>query len=216
MFGVRPAGHHGDDQRLGVRPDPLGLTLQALQRPVCTWHVLRLGAMARTAVTPQMGGNALAAMEDLDRPRGGPGVHLLTDQAVLPRFGNRRLWHAARCLSTLVHGVALRCGFRHPEPTGSRRATPPGKFQQTPGHPPDASHHQRRSRTGGSGHEDRRHRALAEHRTQSRRATIGAGTTITDTAASYIGPIPSRQWRIQFTAETGVRRAGHQLLDPGA
>ncbi len=26
--------------------------------------------------------------------------------------------------------------IRHPEPTGSRRATPPGKFQQTPGHPP--------------------------------------------------------------------------------
>jgi hypothetical protein len=23
-------------------------------------------------------------------------------------------------------------------------------------------------------------------------------------------------WRIQFTAESGVRRAGHQLLDPGA
>jgi hypothetical protein len=25
--------------------------------------------------------------------------------------------------------------IRHPEPTGSRCATPPGKFQQTPGHP---------------------------------------------------------------------------------
>ena len=25
--------------------------------------------------------------------------------------------------------------IRHPEPTGSREATPPGKFQQNPGHP---------------------------------------------------------------------------------
>ena len=90
MFGVRPAGQHGDDQRLGVRPDPACLALQALGRPlgvapVCAWHVLRLGAMPRSAVAPRMGGDALAAMEHLDRARRGPGVHLLADQAVRHR-----------------------------------------------------------------------------------------------------------------------------------
>src|SRR5271169_2513787 len=38
-----------------------------------------------------------------------------------------------------LYSCPWRCSpmwIRHPEPTGSRRATPPGKFQQTPGHPP--------------------------------------------------------------------------------
>jgi hypothetical protein len=33
---------------------------------------------------------------------------------LLPGRGDRRLWHAVRCLSTLVHGVVLRCGFDTP------------------------------------------------------------------------------------------------------
>src|SRR5271166_1151145 len=33
---------------------------------------------------------------------------------LLPGFGNHRLWQAVRCLSTLVHGVALLCGFDTP------------------------------------------------------------------------------------------------------
>jgi hypothetical protein len=77
-----------------LTPDPLGLTLQALRRPlgvapVRARHMLRQSAMAGTAVTPRMGGNAFAAMEYLDRPRRGAGVHLLAEQAV---------WHRVRMM----------------------------------------------------------------------------------------------------------------------
>ena len=90
LFRMRPAGHHGDDQSFGVRPDAAGVTLQAFRRPfgitpVCTWHVLRLGAVPRSAVASGMGGYALAAMEHLNRPRRGAGVHLLANQAVRHR-----------------------------------------------------------------------------------------------------------------------------------
>ena len=59
--------------------------------PVRARHVLRQSAMALSAVAPHMGGNALAAMEYLDRPRRGAGVHLLAEQTV---------WHRVRMLST--------------------------------------------------------------------------------------------------------------------
>ena len=57
------------------------LPLQALRRPlgvapVRARHVLRQSAMALSAVAPRIGGNAFAAMEYLDRPRRGAGVHL--------------------------------------------------------------------------------------------------------------------------------------------
>jgi hypothetical protein len=48
--------------------------------------MLRQSAVAGTAVTPRMVGNAFAAMEYLDRPRRGTGVHLLAEQAVWHRI----------------------------------------------------------------------------------------------------------------------------------
>ena len=90
LFRVRPAGQHGDDQRLGVRPDAAGLALHALGRPfgitpVRARHVLGLGAVPRPAIAPGMGGDAFAAMEHLDRARRGAGVHLLADQGMRHR-----------------------------------------------------------------------------------------------------------------------------------
>ena len=87
LFGVRPAGQHGDDQALGVRSDAARLTLQALRRPfaispVCARHMVGLGAMPRSAITPGMGGDAFAAVEYLDRSRGGAGVDLFADQGM--------------------------------------------------------------------------------------------------------------------------------------
>src|SRR5215216_4508618 len=40
-----------------------------------------------------------------------------------------------------LHGVAFLSWNQHPEPTGSRRATPLLLFQQPPGHRPDESRH---------------------------------------------------------------------------
>ena len=87
---MRPADQHGDDQPLGVRSDGTGLMLQALRRPfaippVCARHVLGLGAVSWSAVTPGMGGDAFTAVEHLDRASRGTGVHLLADQRVRHR-----------------------------------------------------------------------------------------------------------------------------------
>ena len=87
---MRPTGQHGEDQRLGVRPDVACLAVQALRRPfgiapVRARHVLRQGAVPRSAVAPRMGGDAFAAVEHLDRARRGAGVHLLADQRVRHR-----------------------------------------------------------------------------------------------------------------------------------
>ncbi len=45
-------------------------------------HVFRLGAAPRSAVAPGVGGDALAAVEYLDRAGCGSGVDLLADQGV--------------------------------------------------------------------------------------------------------------------------------------
>ena len=87
---MRPAGQHSDDQPLGVRSDGTGLMPQPFRRPfaispVCARHMLGLGAVSRSAVTPRMGGDAFAAVEHLDRAGRGTGVHLLADQGVRHR-----------------------------------------------------------------------------------------------------------------------------------
>ena len=72
-------------------PMGMGLMLQPFRRPfaistVCARrHVLGLGAVPRSAVTPGMRGDAFAAVEHLDRAGRGTGVHLLTDQGVRHR-----------------------------------------------------------------------------------------------------------------------------------
>ena len=76
-------GQHGDDQRLGVGPDGPGLALEPLGgpfgvSPMGAGHVVRLRAMARTAVAAGMRRHQLATVEHLDRAHGGPCVDLLT------------------------------------------------------------------------------------------------------------------------------------------
>jgi hypothetical protein len=50
-----------------------------------TGHVRGVGAMAPAAIAPKVSGNALAAMEHLDRVRGDAEVDLLADQGVRHR-----------------------------------------------------------------------------------------------------------------------------------
>src|SRR5262249_29111104 len=54
-------------------------------------------------------------------------VHILPS-----RFKAWKKRNPCRC-GNLRHGVALLCGFRHPEPSGSRRATPALLFQPRAG-----------------------------------------------------------------------------------
>ena len=90
MFGVRPAGQHSDDQSFGVRADNTRLVLQSFRRPFAiapmrARHVFGQGAVPRSGVTPDVRGDALAAVEDFDRADRGTGVHLFADQGVRHR-----------------------------------------------------------------------------------------------------------------------------------
>ena len=53
-------------------------------------------------------------------------------------FAHRRRRQCSRNRGNSLHGVALLSWIRHPEPTGSRRATPLLLFQHRAGHPPEA------------------------------------------------------------------------------
>jgi hypothetical protein len=91
LLGVRPVGEDGDDQPLSARANRLPPMLEALRRPfgvpaMGTGHVLGVGAMAPAAIAPDMSGNALAAMEHLDRERGDADIDLLADQGVRHRI----------------------------------------------------------------------------------------------------------------------------------
>ena len=103
LLRMRPAGQHGEDQRLGVGADVARLALEALGRPfgitpVRARHVLGQGAVPRAAVAARMGGDALAAVEHLDGARGGAGVDLLADQRVRHRVEEaRRPRRGSRC-----------------------------------------------------------------------------------------------------------------------
>lgn len=87
LLGMRPPGHHRDDQRLRGGPDAASVALQTLRRPlgvtpVCARHVFGLGTVPRAAIAPGVRRDALTAVEHLDRALRGGCVDLLADQAV--------------------------------------------------------------------------------------------------------------------------------------
>src|SRR6476659_5632752 len=72
------------------------------------------------------------------RKRGDAGREAETFEAVpncLPGSFHHRRRIRPRCRDSLLHGVAFLLWIRHPEPIGSRRATPLLLFQQLAGHP---------------------------------------------------------------------------------
>ena len=86
-----PAFEHGDDERLGVRPDLGGPAAEPLGRPfgvtaMRARHVLRVRPAPGAPVAALMDGDALAAMEDLDRAGGGAHVDLGADQRMRNRI----------------------------------------------------------------------------------------------------------------------------------
>src|SRR5665213_1717356 len=90
LLGVWPIGEHGDDQRLCVRADAAGLTVEPLGvpfgiAPMGARHVVRIGAVTRPAMAPCMGGDPFAAVEYLDRARRQAGVDLLAEQRMRHR-----------------------------------------------------------------------------------------------------------------------------------
>src|SRR5208337_4349867 len=90
LFGMRPAGEHGADQAFGARPDLAGPATEPFRRPlgvapVGTGHVLRVRSVLGAHGASLVDGDALAAMEDLDRAHGDPHLDLDADQ----RVGNR-------------------------------------------------------------------------------------------------------------------------------
>ena len=85
--GVGPALEDERDQPGGARADPCSRALDPLDGPlgvppVRARHVLRHGRVPAAADTAQMGGNALALVEDLDRACGQPRLDLVADQAI--------------------------------------------------------------------------------------------------------------------------------------
>ena len=58
------------------------------------------------------------------------GRYLIPSLTHSPRIYRRQ---GSLCCATSLHGVAFLCGIKHPEPTGSRRATPLLLFQHSPG-----------------------------------------------------------------------------------
>ena len=87
---MRPARHHGDDQRLRGGPNAARIALQPRRRPlgiapVRARHVLGLSAVSRPAIAPSMGCDTAAVVEHLDRALCRPGVDLLADQRVRHR-----------------------------------------------------------------------------------------------------------------------------------
>jgi hypothetical protein len=82
---VRPRAQDDIDKRGGVGADRGGLAADALMRPVAiapmrTRHVLGDGRRPVRAQAAAMTGDALAAVEDLDRRHGDPRFDLLADQ----------------------------------------------------------------------------------------------------------------------------------------
>ena len=90
LFGMWPAGEHGRDQPLGVGSDLAGPAAEPIWRPigvtpVGTGHVIRVGAVPGTDVTPLMHADALATMEDLDDAGGDPHIDLGANERVRNR-----------------------------------------------------------------------------------------------------------------------------------
>src|SRR5690606_12645174 len=91
LFGMGPAGQNGDDQPLGLRPDRGGPSAEARRCPLGisamgTGHVLRVRAVTPPAIAALVNRNALAAVEDLDRPGRRANVDLLPDEAMRHRM----------------------------------------------------------------------------------------------------------------------------------
>src|SRR5690606_37646890 len=87
LLGMRSAGQNGDDQSFCVRPDRCRPAAETCRRPLRiatmgTGHMLGVGAVAPPAIAALMNGDALAAVEYLDRPDRGVDVDLLADEAV--------------------------------------------------------------------------------------------------------------------------------------
>lgn len=87
LFWMRPIGHDGEDEPLGIGPDrprpapesigsPLGVT------PMRTAHVIGISAVPPAAITALVSSDPQTAMEQLNGRRGGANVDLLPDQAV--------------------------------------------------------------------------------------------------------------------------------------
>src|SRR5271167_2582249 len=81
LFGMRPAGQHGDDQPFGARSDFAGPSAEPIRRPLGVTpmrvgHVIRGRAVLAAEVAPLMSADALAAVENLDGAGGNPHVDL--------------------------------------------------------------------------------------------------------------------------------------------
>src|SRR4051812_16443070 len=90
LLGMGAAGEHRQDEPLRVGPDRTSPALEALWgplgiAPVGARHVIRIGAVPASAEAALMGGDALAAMEHLDRAAGEAHVNLRADQRVRHR-----------------------------------------------------------------------------------------------------------------------------------
>ena len=90
LLGVRPLAQDDLDECRGVAPDLAGPPLEALRRPVGVAPVARRHVLAHRRVLAVRGrahvrGDALAAMEHLDRARRDARPHLLAQQRVRHR-----------------------------------------------------------------------------------------------------------------------------------
>src|SRR6266436_9911067 len=65
---------------------------------------------------------------------GGQAETLETRGYFLEGLTHRPARHGGRIRAKSLHGVAFLSWYQHPEPTGSRRATPLLLFQHSPGH----------------------------------------------------------------------------------
>jgi hypothetical protein len=91
LFGMRPAGEHGADQGLGVRPDLAGPAAEPIRRPLGVapmrlGHALRVRAVLAAHVAALVDRDAQAAVECLDDSRGDPHIDLGANERVRTSF----------------------------------------------------------------------------------------------------------------------------------
>ncbi|MCS0463007.1 hypothetical protein K8R51_32100 [Rhizobium favelukesii] len=87
LFGVRAAGKDCADQTFclgtdGCGPAPKAIWCPLSVSPVGTGHVIWVGSMTRAAIAALMGGDALAAVKDLDGARRCPQIDLLANEGM--------------------------------------------------------------------------------------------------------------------------------------
>ena len=143
LLGMAALAQDHLDQRRGVRPDLRRPALQSLGRPfgvapMAGRHVVGDGGVLAVGRGPGVGGDALAMMEDLDRPGGEPDPDLLAQQAVRgrvvmlgrPRRGSR----ARRCTASIPRRRRARRAKAAAPPARSAR-TGPGGWRRDAGSP---------------------------------------------------------------------------------